>query len=571
MFCFMKISFLVLFLLFSQILWAQTINRDYFRSPLDIPLVLSGNFGELRSNHFHSGIDFKTQGRTGLPVFAAADGMVSRIRISAAGFGLALYIDHPNGTTTVYAHLLSFSDNIQAYARNMQYAEEKFEVDLTVPKGIFPIKKGDKIGLSGNSGSSGGPHLHFEIRETKSEHALNPLLYRFQVTDKTKPTILSVMVYPLSDDAHVSGKPKEQLTEVVFYEGAYHLKGNPTLTVYGEIGFGLQAMDYLDGSWSKCGVYEIKLSVDDKPMYTFLMNELDFDETRYLNSHIDYAHYRQFSRRVHKSWVEPGNKLGNYPVLHNRGVTNFHDEKLHKISYEVTDVYGNKSTLEFNVQSKKVPVTKSEKPGMPIRFDKENKIETDQLKVHFREGTFYSNFNLDYSTKPANNHYYSPLFKIHNDLTPVHQPYLIEIKGDALPKNLREKAVIAAIDGNGRKWSMGGVYDGGWVSANVRQLGTFALAIDTISPTIQSLSISNGALTEQNQIRFTIKDDFSGIAEYRGEIDGKWVLFEYDAKTNLISYRFDKDRFQFGKNHTLVLRVTDVKGNSKEFKANFYR
>jgi hypothetical protein len=569
----MKARFLILFVFLFQIIFAQTGDRNYFRPPLDIPLVLSGNFGELRPNHFHSGIDLRTQGRTGLPVFAAADGFVSRIRISAVGFGLALYIDHPAaaGTTTVYAHLLGFNDNIQAYARKIQYEKESFEVDLTVPKGLLPVKKGAQIGLSGNSGGSGGAHLHFEIRDTKSEHPLNPLSYNFPVTDKIKPKILSVMVYPLSDDAHVGGKPKEQLIETVFYNNTYHLKGNPTISVYGDIGFGLQALDYLDGNWSKCGVYEIKLSVDEILVYAFKMDELDFNETRYLNSHIDYAHYRQFSRRVHKSWVEPGNKLNNYPAMANRGITNLSDEKLHKISYEVTDVYGNKSTLMFNVLSKKVVVTAKE-TGKLVRFDQENEIETEILKVIFREGTFYSDFYLDYNTRPANNLFYSPRFKLHNDLVPVHHPYQIKIKADGLPKNLREKAVIAAVDENsGRKWSMGGVYDNGWVSANVRQLGTFALSLDTIAPTIHSLSIKNGSLAEQNQIRFTIKDDFSGISDYRGEIDGHWALFEYDAKNNLISYRFDKELFQFGKSHALRLSVTDAKGNKAEYKATFYR
>jgi hypothetical protein len=207
-----------------------------------------------------------------------------------------------------------------------------------------------------------------------------------------------------------------------------------------------------------------------------------------------------------------------------------------------------------------------------IRFNTENEIETDLLKVLFREGTFYSDFNLDYDVRPSNNLFYSPRFKLHNDLVPVHQPYQIKIKADGVPKHLREKAIMVAIDEkSGKKWSMGGVYDDGWVSANVRQLGIFALSIDTVAPTINSLSIKNGSLAEQNQIRFTIKDDFSGISDYRGEIDGQWVLFEYDAKNNLLSYRFDKERLQFGKKHTLSLAVTDAKGNKAEYNATFYK
>ncbi|WP_339740099.1 M23 family metallopeptidase [uncultured Sunxiuqinia sp.] len=569
----MRIRFLISFLLISLAASSQAPDREYFRSPVDIPILLSGSFGELRSNHFHSGIDIKTQGKTGLPVYAAAAGEVSRIYISPSGFGLALYLDHPNGKTTVYGHLLSFREDIQAYARKIQYEQESFAVDLPVPKGTFWFEKGEQIGLSGNSGSSGGPHLHFEIRNTESQNPLNPLRFQFPVIDKMSPKILSAAIYPLSDDAHVAGATSERLLETVYYDGAYHLKGNPTLSVYGDIGFGLQALDYLDGSWSKCGIYEIKLAVDGEPVYTFLMNELSFAETRFLNSHIDYNHYRQHHRRLQKSWVDPGNRLNNYPLLVNRGVVSLSDGQMHQISYEINDVYGNTSTLSFRVQSKKMALSPKEKPGRLIRHDQKEAFETANLQASFMPGTFYADFKLDYDTKPANNLYYSPLYQLHNDRTPVHNAYLLKLKADGVPEGLKSKSLIAVIDDkSGKKWSMGGDYENGWVMARVRQLGTFAISVDTIPPTVQPLSIANkNQLTEQNRIRFKIDDDFSGIDTFRGEIDGQWVLFEYDAKSKLIAYHFDQERFQFGKNHSLKLIVTDNKGNETNYQASFYR
>lgn len=569
----MKIVFLSSLLVISHFTFAQFNDRDYYQSPLDIPILLSGNFGELRANHFHSGIDIKTQGRTGLPVYAAASGDISRIYVSPFGFGLALYLDHPNGTTTIYGHLLSFRDDIQEYVQHIQYERESFDVDLSVPKGTFRVEKGEQIALSGNSGVSGGPHLHFEIRDTKSQHPLNPLLFKFQVEDNIKPKILSVKIYPLSDDAHVYGKSGEQLIETVYYDGAYHLKGNPVVPVYGDIGFALQAIDYLNGSWSKCGIYEIKLTVDNKPVYSFLMNELSFDETRYLNSHIDYGHYRNHSQRLHRCWVEPGNKLNNYPVMENRGIVNLSDGELHHIAYEISDVYGNKSTLAFRVQSKKAQVPKREKPGRLIRFSEETDFDTVDFNAYFMPGTFYSDFNLEFNTKPSNNLYYSPIFQLHHDRMPVHQSFLLKIRADGVPDSLQDKALVAAIhDPSGRKWSMGGNYSDGWVMARVRQMGSFAISVDTVAPVIRPLSIQGQSrLTEQNRIRFIIDDDFSGISEYRGEIDGQWVLFEYDAKNKLITYRFDKKRFQFNKNHELKLKVTDKKENEAEYRATFYR
>ncbi|WP_430972860.1 M23 family metallopeptidase [Sunxiuqinia rutila] len=569
----MSTRFLILFLLLSNLIYAQAPAPEDFHTPVSIPIKLSGNFGELRSNHFHSGIDIKTEGKTGLPIYAAADGEVSRIKISPSGFGLALYLDHPNGKTTVYAHLLSFRDDIQAYAKKIQYERESFAVDLAVPQGTFQVKKGELIAHSGNSGSSGGPHLHFEIRDTESQKPQNPLLYKFPVIDDMKPKILAVAIYPLSEDAHVYGKPDSRLIETVYYDGAYHLKGNPTIPVYGKVGFGLQTLDYLNGSWSKCGVYEISLSVDQQPIYSFRLDEFSFDETRYLNSHIDYAHYRQHARRIQRNWVEQGNKLSNYPTLENQGIVNLSDGQSHQINYVVKDVYGNKSTLAFRVKSRASALDKPEKNGPLISFDEETIFEKPGVEAHFTAGTFYSDFNLEYANKPANNLYYSPLHKLHNDRLPVHHSYLLKIKADELPDSLQSKSLIAVIDEkSGKKWSLGGAYKDGWVTARIRQMGTFAISVDTVAPTIRPLSIQGRkSLTEKNRIRFKISDDFSGIDSYRGEIDGQWVLFEYDAKNSLITYSFDKDRFQFGKQHQLNLTVTDNKGNATKYEATFYR
>lgn len=572
-FSLMKFRLLSYILLFSLLANAQSPDREYFRSPVDIPILLSGNFGELRSNHFHSGIDIKTQGKTGLPVYAAAEGDISRLRVSPYGFGLAIYIDHPNGQSTVYGHLLSFREDIEKYIKEKQYAKESFSVDLQIPEGTFPVKKGELIALSGNSGSSGGPHLHFEIRDTHKQEPLNPLQFGFPVKDDMKPKILSAFIAPLGNESHVNGQRKGKLIETVFYNGAYHLKGNPVIPVYGQVGFGIQALDYLDGSWNKCGVFEIKLKVDDQLVYTFLMDRLNFSETRYLNSHIDYSEYRKNYRRVHKSWVDPGNKLSNYHQLVNRGIVDLSDGKQHQIRYEIQDVYGNTSVLSFRVQSKLMQLSEPTLAGKLIRYNQEERIETDQLNADFPSGTFYSDFHLDYDAKPANNLYYSPLFKLHDDRTPVHQSYQLKLKADLVPDSLEDKALIAAIsDKSGKKWSLGGKYENGWVTASVRQLGTFAISVDTIAPTIRPLSIAaHSRLTEKNRIRFKIRDEFSGIADYRGEIDGQWVLFEYDAKNALITYHIDSKRLQLNKKHQLKLEVTDNKGNVATYEANFFR
>lgn len=568
----MKYLIVMILLFFVNTNHTPVSDPDYFSPPLKIPLVLSGNFGELRANHFHSGIDIKTEGKTGLEVYAAAEGDVSRIFISPTGFGHALYIDHPNGTTTVYGHLLRFNDDLAAYAKAIEYQKESFSIDIPVPKGMFHFDKGDLIAYSGDTGSSGGPHLHFEVRKTESEHPVNPLFYNFDIPDDMAPQIQSVMFYPLSDDAHVSGSANPQRVETVYYEGAYHLKSNPTLSVYGDIGFGIQTFDYLDGSWSKCGVYEIDLSVDGKMIYEFQMDELDFDETRYLNSHIDYSQYQQYGRQLHKSWVEPGNLLNNYPLLVNHGEITLDDGKTHTISYLVKDAKGNSSKLSFNVLSKQMDLKHESPEGIPFYYDRANTVRNEKITATFEPGTFYSDFNLEYEEKPANNLYYSPIFKLGSSDIPVQQYFEISIKPDNLPLELFDKALIATISSNGRAWALGGSYSNGQVTASVRELGNFTITVDTVAPTITPVNIrSNSTLTNRNKISFKINDDFSGISTYRGEIDGKWVLFEYDSKNNLLEYYFDSDYLTLNTNHQLKLVVTDVKNNVATYEANFYR
>lgn len=569
----MKLYPLIIFIFLLNPAFSQAPALNYFDAPVKIPMLLSGNFGELRGNHFHSGIDIKTNGSVGLPVYPAADGDISRISISPSGFGLALYIDHPNGTTTVYGHLQKLRADLINYAKTEQYKQESFAVDIMIPKGKFHVNKKDIVAYSGNSGSSGGPHLHFEIRETSSQKPLNPLNFNFDIKDNMPPSILSLMIYPLSGDAHISGKPNAQRFETVFYQGTYHLKNNPTPTVYGEVGFGLQAIDYLDGSWNKCGIYEIDLSVDGKQIYTFRMDKLSFDETRYINSHIDYEQSQKYGRKLHKNWIEPGNKLNNYPSLVNQGKIRLDDGKIHTISYLIKDVAGNSSKLSFNVQSKPININRPAQSDIVIPYNRSFNFEKDGLLAQFKAGCLYSDLHMIYSEKPANNQFFSPVYKLHTPDVPVHETFQLKLKAVDLPRELHDKALIAAIDEKtGKKWAIGGEYGLGWVSANVRQLGCFAITVDTIAPTITPLNILNRkTITDKYKISFKISDNFSGISSYRGEIDGNWALFEYDAKSQLLEYRFDPDRMAFNKEHQLKLTVSDAKNNRSTYEASFYK
>ncbi|MDX9883036.1 MAG: M23 family metallopeptidase [Prolixibacteraceae bacterium] len=567
-----KITGLVL-IIASTFVFGQEIKKDYYAAPVTIPMFLTGNFGELRNNHFHSGIDIRTEGRTGLPVVAAADGYVSRISVSPYGFGQALYIAHPNGTTTVYGHLETFSATIRKYVRDIQYEKESFNIDVPVPAGKFPVKKGEQVALSGNSGSSGGPHLHFEIRDTRSQKTMNPLKFNFAIKDAISPKILSVLLYPVSNDATVAGKQQKQRYETVFYNGAYHISKDAVIPVRGTIGFGVQVIDYLDGNWSKCGIYSLILKVDDKPAYSFKMDEFSFDETRYINSHADYDQKIRFGRHSYKTWIEPGNKLSIYDREAGNGLYTFSDNKTHRISYEITDTYGNLSKMIFSVVSMKTTVPESERKGILFEYDEKNGFEKDDIELEFSKGTFYSNIYFEYEKHSPFPGIYSDIHGLHNKYTPVHQPFSVSIEARNLPERLREKALLAFVDPQTGKLlsPIGGESDGNRVEAKARGFGYVAIVADTVAPSIVPLSIKNGSLTESNQIRFRISDNFSGIDSFRGTIDNKWVLFEYDAKNNLLVYKFDKERFSFGKQHQLKLTVTDAKKNTKVFESKFYK
>lgn len=549
-------------------------QNKYYSAPVKIPLLLSGNFAELRSNHFHSGIDIKTQGVIGIPVHSSADGFVSRITVSSSGYGNALYINHPNSTTTVYGHLSSFRDDIAQYVKENQYNEKSFNVDLQILPGKFTVNKDEIIANSGNSGSSGGPHLHFEIRDTKSEKPLNPLKYDFDILDKTPPKVFSLIIAPLSETSHVKQDIRKRRFQIVFYDGKYHIENNPAVPVYGEIGFAIETNDYLDNSYNKCGIYSLQLTVDDELYFSNQFDQFSFDQSRYINSYIDYETYIELNRRFQKTWVDAGNKLSTYNYLKGSGSFKAVDNQIHKIQILLKDTYGNSSTLEFRIESKPSEIAQTPKTFQKkFNYKIENEFKTDDIELKIPKGAMYNDLNFEYKTMPVSPGYYSEIHVVHYNTTPLHKSANIRIKTKNLPEPLQSKALLVIIDDKtGKSWTAGGRFEKGWITSKIRSFGHYAIKIDTIPPTVISLSIqTNNKLTEANRIRFKISDDLAGIKMIEGMLDGKWALFEYDSKNNLITHKFDKQRFEFNKNHQLVLTVSDNKGNSTKYEATFWK
>jgi murein DD-endopeptidase MepM/ murein hydrolase activator NlpD len=570
-----KTVFLVVIFFTVSLAISQDSNypADYFRSPLDIPLYLSGTFGELRSNHFHSGIDIKTASVEGKNVYAVADGYVSRIKISAGGYGKALYITHPNGTVSVYGHLQKFNKKIDDYVRQLQYKNESFEVETFPEKEILVVKKGEIVAFSGNSGSSGGPHLHFEIREESTQYATNPLLYKsIKVKDLLPPSVLELGIYPVDGQSLINGK-----NDTVFYavEGAgknYLVKGKPKIRVSGNISFGIRTHDLMNDIPNKNGVYHIEMEMDGKTIFSITMDKISFSNTRYINSLIDFQYYKKAERKLVRTQIDGNNQLFNYNKVENKGIVYFSDTLMHRMVFRVKDAYNNQSELKFAVFSA-IPSKSYEddrdmknENAVFFEYDDENEFSENGIELNFPENAFYRSFWFQFSEIPGDSNKFSSVYRVHNQFTPVHKSFSVEIQPKNYPDHLKQKLFIAFSSEIKNFSYLGSEWDGQKLQASSNQFGYFTVLADTVSPVISPVNISNGKnISAQNTIKITIKDMRSGIKKYRATLNGNWILMEYDAKNNLLTYHFD-DKLKKGENLFRIV-VSDKLDNEAVYQA----
>ena len=560
----------ILFFISFSIIGLSIFGQDY-HAPVDFKMLLSGTFGELRSNHFHSGIDIKTEGVQGQKVYAIADGYVSRIKVSTWGYGKALYITHADGNTSVYAHLKIFNKEINDYVIESQYKKESFEIQLFPPKDRFQIKKGDIIALSGNTGGSAGAHLHFEIRNTKSEHPINPLQFNFDITDNIKPTISKIKIYPI--DGMLDGEEIEKSYVLKKSREQYTLNG-ATPIVKGKVAFSISTFDKLNGAYNKNGVYSIKLRVDSHLIYHFQMDEFNFAESRYINAHIDYKEKKINKKKFHRCYKLLNNRLSVYKEILKKGVFDFKDDTTHLIQFEVTDIYKNKSIVSFKVKSTTTNIKNENSMtftpfSQHFSYMKPNLFKEKNFQLHMESYTLYEDLDFQYLELDSMQGVYGKVQHVHNDNVPSHKSFVISLKAK-IPAKLKDKVYIAKVDSNNRFWHMGGSWRNGMLSAKVREFGDFCIVADTIKPTIKGVNIYPGKkFNSQTTIKCTISDKESGIKTYRAEIDSKWILMEYDYKQKLLTYKIQKGLAK-GK-HTFTLVVSDKMKNETIYKAEFVR
>lgn len=565
--------FAITILLFT-ILNNDSPRQATFISPLKIPLALSANFGELRTNHFHSGVDIKTQGVTGKEVVAAAPGYVYRISVSPGGFGRALYMRHPSGYSTVYGHLERFSPEIEEYVKSMQYEEKSFLVNLFPPEDKFRFRQGDVIAYSGNSGSSSGPHLHYEIRKTDGEIPLNPLQYDLGISDMIRPVIERLVIYPASGKTMINNQKMPRKIAVTGNAGSYRISSETGIRISGPAGFGIKAWDQFSNSLNRCAVYSAELYVDSLKIFSYRMDDFSFDDTRYINSHIDYETFVRDNVYVQKLYVLPNDRLNIYDDLVNRGIYNFSEGKKHQIKIVVTDFNKNTSVLSFYVTG--VPPTpaagvkEEDTDRVVMPYNRNNRFIARDVSVSIPSGALYDTLFFKYRRSPGSKEMYSDVHHIHDIYTPVQKPYTLTIRPERIPEGLASKMLIVQSGGNNRRIPVSSHWSEGSLTAEMLTFGNFYIGADTISPVIIPVGISQGAdLSGREIMKFRITDNFSGIGSWEPEIDGRWALFEYDQKNNVLIYRFDPVRISKGNRHKLTLKVSDNTNNVKTLNFDF--
>lgn len=546
---------------------AKNYPQDYFDLPVKRAAYLSGTFGELRANHFHSGIDIKSvDGKVGEALYAAAEGYVSRIKVQSGGYGNSLYINHPNGYTTVYAHLSAFSPEVAAYVKSKQYGKRSFTINLYPEKDKFQFAKGEEIGKLGTTGRSFGPHLHFEIRKTNGQIPINPLLCGLKVPDTEAPIFEGFRIYHLDADMNQT-KVKE------LKAGRDIMQGDSLYIDGGQIGLGAKVFDSMEGVSNKNGVYDLNMEVDGKSVFQMKLTEFSFGETRYCNAQLDHALRLKEKSYYNRCYKLPGNRFSAYQKVLDSGLIELASGAVKDVKLTASDPLGNASSFSFTLIGSKDETSSSAQTYMKmLPFDAASAVETAIFSMQIPAGSFYRNVPLTYSTSSeSSDDIYSDIVHLGPDDEAVHKKIDLALKANqALTTNEKGKYFIAQCGKDGVISNIGGKWLGSYLTASIRSMGDFCIMIDDVAPTIIPETFEYD-MRSKNRITFTIKDQISssGSLNYKSRVDGKWILFEYDAKNDLIIHRFD-ERIGPGE-HILVLDVYDQQGNKARFERSFLR
>ena len=523
-----------------------------FTPPFDFPITFSGNFGEIRANHFHGGLDFKTGGTIGKPVHALAEGYISRIRVTH-GSGYVLDVAYNNGYKTINRHLSAFVGDVARRVEDLQYEKESWEVEITPEPGEYPVKAGQVIALSGNTGYSFGPHLHLDMFEADTDDYIDPLpFFKKKVKDNTAPRAEGIMLFPQPGRGVVDGNQKHQ---------AFPLTPKQPITVWGLVGSAIRAYDYMDGVSNRYGVHTVILEVDSVEVFRSVVDRFSEYENRMINSWT-YGQYM-------KSFIEPGNTLRLLKASNtNRGLVTIDEERDYRFLYTLKDVFGNTSKYSFTVRGRKQPLEPLQhREKYFFAWDKVNYLQEPGLNLVVPKGMLYDDAPLNYQVK-ADSGAVAFTYQLNDKPIPLHASCELRIGLRRKPITDTTKYYVVRVTPRGGKYSVGGKYEDGYMKASIRELGTYTVAIDTIPPEI--IPVNKKQWGRTGKIIYRLKDKGTGIASYRGTIDGEYALF---GRPNIVKSYWecvlDPKRVKKGGKHIVEFTVTDYCGNETVSRESF--
>ena len=554
---FFKKSFLS-FWLFS-ILFVLNSQEYNLNSPIDLPLNLSGTFGEFRSSHFHYGLDVTTNKKPGYNVYSIDSGSVVRINVSTSGYGKALYINHPNGLTSVYAHLKEFSPKIQEYIKTQQYLNKSYSVQKFFNNGEMKVNKGDLIGYTGNTGGSSGPHLHFEIRDTKSQNPINPLSFNYKYDDSNRPIIKSLYLFN-EDDIFKKRNPKKY--EIKKINDSLYIADK--IVYSNKIGIGIEVYDrQSNNNYNRNGVYEVKMFIDSVLNFSYKMDKINIDESVFRKIFYDYLLLKTKKKRIQKVYYPLNSKLNFLNHNVNTGIFKSSDKYEKDVLIEVSDWNNNKSYLNFKIEGITSNIIEKSIGGIEVVPSQKYLIKKNNIEIGFKKNSFFNKVAL-------NIEYQNDTLRIDEDIYPLRKSYNIKIYKQVEDSIIKRQSYIGLINKNGTVSYLKTNKKDNFFSTNSSFLGSYTLSRDSINPEVKPLNFSlNKDISDQKTIRLRIYDKTSGIKSYNVFINNKWALFEHEPKSNLIFHNIDDGIIENGENK-ITIKVIDGVGNKTEFNSKVY-
>ena len=560
----MRRELIFILLISSSLISQNNLLKQEKTNPLDIPIILSGTYGELRSNHFHSGIDIKTKGIQGLNVYSYASGYVSRIKVSHGGYGKALYIKHPDGNTTVYAHLKKFSSKIEEIVKSKQYKRESYEIEFFPKENEISVLENEIIAFSGNTGGTTGPHLHFEVRD-KNQIPVNPLINSSIYIEDDRTPFFKKLFYK----SYESNNVFDSQTELKINKITSSLYVSDTLKSSGKIGIGIVAFDKHNRANNSNGIFKIITSLNNQNLLKILFDSISFDKTKHINTFIDYSFFKNHKIRIQKLFIEENNPLDLYSSNINNGFITIKNKEFYKYEVNIYDANGNKSKLVVPIlgvkTNKPLKLVNNHVELTYIERDKKYELEFNSVRVSILEETFYNNLLLEAKFE-------NDILSIDKDTIPLLKPITIYFNTDRYNDSIKNQLYIAKLSDNKKMTSYNYTTDfSNGKKSSTKSLGRYTLGVDTINPAISPIGFKeNDWISNFSNLKIKVNDVGSGIRSYNGWINNKWILFELNTKKGILVYDFDDNIVRKAKNN-LHIEIIDNVGNRTEYKTTFYR